>query len=448
MKKTLIILGILLILIIILIVFVFYSGFVSLGSSGDNVVVFPSTAPIIEVDSTYLNQMTFEEAVTSFVTNSPLNSSFTDDQQAYFKALRSIESANYAQAELIVKNLIASSDVTVQNFAKKTFAEMLIIQQKWSELISWVESDPEVVQDSIVELEDITCAKVFSAFPREEYKIPLSPCIVNMSTLLTGQVVVEVEINGHKKKFALDTGADLTVVTDDIIDECSVEVSDIIGEAGTSTSAKVEFRPGLIREMKVGDILVKNHPVYVINGEDLEFSLLGINIINIDGIIGLPFFMKLAVKMDFVDKMITFTRPGTKINQDTNLFWLSSPLVRVLSENGIPLVFNLDTGASRTKITRKIIERLSITDARKINSKSSGAGGSEEYEALEIDSLLLQLSHNSIFFDRIRTQLNDSYGSIVSEDGLLGIDVAHDGSLFFDFTNGIIEIITPEHSIE
>ncbi|MEE9441629.1 MAG: aspartyl protease family protein [candidate division Zixibacteria bacterium] len=440
MKTTLKILAVLVFAMGALAAIGFFSGIISTGNSGCGVTVLPATTHATVVDASYLRALTFMEAVESFVLNPPARASFTHDQQAYLRALESVESAHYYEAEPLFSELLTSEDSTVRNLSRKSLVEMFWVQQRWEDLVSWARSDPTLISDSILEEGDLVCARAFETFPREEYRIPPAPFTLATSTIPSGHVMVEVEINGHKKQFALDTGADLTVVTDDIVEECGVEVMDQVAESGTSTEATVEFRPGMIREMRVGDILVKNHPVYVMNGDDFEFSVAGVTIIDIDGIIGLPFYMKLAVTQDFGAEQITFARPEASAKNNINLFWFGSPLVRLTSDNGVPLVFYLDTGANRTRITRRFIDQLSITRARTITAEAMGAGGSQEYEALVVDSVWLLLGTHSIFFEKVRTQINDSYGTVISEDGLMGIDVASGGAMHIDFSNGRLDL--------
>ena len=441
-KISAVVLGVLILLVIIGL----STGVISLSGSSNRLKVTPVAASFEPQQQPPAESPTFAQAVELFAVEPPTTDRFSGDQQEFLAALAMVEAAKYGEAEQVFSKLSLCSDTLVRRFSRTALASTLRIQGKWAQLAVWVDTDPTLLRDSTVRKDDGALFECWSRYPSEKYLIPDKPVTLPMSTVLGGQAVVEVSINGHKKKFALDTGADMTVVSSDIVDECSVKVSDsVTSRVATSTSKTVGSSSGLIEELRIGDLLINNHPVLVIPAEDLEFSLLGFKIVHVDGIIGLPVFMNLEVTMDFVSKQITFARPPSESISPSNVFYMEMPIVRLSDKSGKPVYFDLDTGSRKGGITRKLVEYLSLKNAKTVEGTKSGAGGFENYSALQLDTLQLYFNNYLLTFEDV-TSLADEAPSLIQRHGRLGINVAADGILRIDFANGRLDLTLPQQS--
>lgn len=443
-KKFFLILIITMASVIALLLMAFFSGIISMGSGSSNQLsIAPAPQVVLEALDSIQGKLTFPEAVECFALKLPHRNSFSRDQQAFLNVLDAVQSGNYSEAQRLSSTLTASEDSLVHRWSRQSLGYMLEVQRKWEEYVAWVEADPTLLRDAIVDQDDLAFARAFREFPEELYRIPEAATTLPMSTTISGHVMIEVTVNGEKKKFLLDTGADVSVVSTDIVEELGIDVSDEKAEGATSTSITVEVRPGLVHELRIGNVVVKNHPVGVVNGEDLEFSLLGFKVIDIDGILGLPFFLNLTVTMDFVDMQVTLARSTPGESDERNLFWFGYPVARLSDKNGTPLLFGFDTGSIKGGISRRLIDRLGINSAQSVDSKARGAGGSVRFEALEVDSVQLFLDNFMLTYRNARTKARLDYVTVIKLDGILGRSVAKHGSMRIDFANGRLDLNYP-----
>lgn len=428
---------------IVLVIIGLSTGVLSLSGSTNRLTVTPLAVTARPHPVPPLEPPTFTHAVELFAVEPPIPDRFSDDQRKFLTALSLVGAAKYREAEQLFSELLQSNDTLVRRFSRRALASTLLIQGKWVQLAGWVDTDPTLLSDSTVKKDDWPFIQAFGKYPSEEYLIPETPVTLPMSTIISGQATVEVAVNGHKKKFLLDTGADLTVVSTDIVRECSVQVSDsTVSQIATSTSKTVGGMPGLIGELQVGDLRVRNHPVLVLPGEDLEFSLLGFNIVDVEGIIGLPVFMNLKVTLDFVSNQVTFARPASSSTGQPNIFYMEMPMVRLSAKDGAPVFFDLDIGSNTGGITQRLLEYLSLDNVRTVEKTKGGAGGFEEHTALQVDTLQLYLNDYLLTYENATT-LADEPPSLIQHHGRLGINVAKGGILQIDFANGRLDLSFP-----
>ena len=126
--------------------------------------------------------------------------------------------------------------------------------------------------------------------------------------LVNNLVIIPVEVNGDKLSFLLDTGVNSTILFG-ITEADSLRVNNAkpikvrgLGEGEGVIALKSENN-----ELRIGDAIDRNHSIYVIFEESLNFSTrMGIPI---HGIIGFDFFKNFVVKTDYASKKLTFYNP-------------------------------------------------------------------------------------------------------------------------------------------
>ena len=127
--------------------------------------------------------------------------------------------------------------------------------------------------------------------------------------LVNNLVIIPVEVNGDKLSFLLDTGVNSTILFG-ITEADSLRVNNArpikvrgLGEGEGVIALKSENN-----ELRIGDALDKNHSIYVIFEESLNFSTrMGIPI---HGIIGYDFFRNFVVKTNYISKKLIFYNPS------------------------------------------------------------------------------------------------------------------------------------------
>lgn len=364
------------------------------------------------------------------------------EQQSFAEALKLTVAGNIEGAENEFRKLhISSDDSLIKKHSKEILGNLLLFQSKWEALLELFTDADDTTYNNI------RLVEAFSKSPEESYSFPAQPAIIPMELSLSGCPVIEVEINGHKKKFWIDTGAGLSVVASDIAKECNIfPIGTGKIKAGTGTSKKVDAQPAIIENLRTGEISIKNHPVIIIDKKDLEFKLFGLfRIMKIDGIIGWNAIQNIDIEIDYRNKVTTIKKPIKIDSPNRNFFWLDYPIVTLINQEGTKLNFGLDTGARKTSLTDNILKKISVNNVH-IKKKTIGsAGGFEKIESKIIPELTLILNGYGLHFNNIGT--HPAKGSVfVKLDGVLGSDVFKNGRVKIDYLNGILEIKFPEEN--
>ncbi len=127
-------------------------------------------------------------------------------------------------------------------------------------------------------------------------------------SLVNNLPIVEVEINGTPLSFILDTGVKSTILF-------SLEAADSIQLRNTSPVLLQGLGPGgtvdalksLNNKVKIGDVIDRDHSLYIIFDSSLNFSpRMGIPV---HGILGNEFFQNFIVKINYSSEVITVYDP-------------------------------------------------------------------------------------------------------------------------------------------
>lgn len=126
--------------------------------------------------------------------------------------------------------------------------------------------------------------------------------------LLNNLVVVPVEVNGKQLTFILDTGARNSMLFS-LSEIDSVEVRNVtpIKIRGLGTGGTIDALKSLGNRIKIGNAEDRNHTLYVIFDESINFSpRMGIPI---HGILGYDFFKDFIVKTDYSSEELVIYNP-------------------------------------------------------------------------------------------------------------------------------------------
>jgi len=364
----------------------------------------------------------------------------TLQQHRFTDALKMVVSGNFDAAINDFRALYhTSNDSLVRVHSRTILDNLLVFQSKWDELSALPNESDDTLNS------ETSLAAIYRQYPAEQYDFPAQPEELPLELSISGSPVIPVQINGHKRKFWLDTGAGLTCIASDVAEECGVyseEAGDITAQ--TATSKRVAIQPAVIKSVQIGKINIENHPAIILNKRDLEFKLLGfIRILKVDGIIGWNAIQNMDVKIDYKNRMVTLRKP-VKMNRSVrNLFWLGYPIVRVSSQDGLPLYFGLDTGANLTGLHDNILKKIDVKDAQEVNSTVGSAGGFERIKTLKIPKLTLMLNRYSLQYENLVSHPQTG-AEFIKLDGTFGSDLAATGSLRIDSVNGRFEVEYPE----
>lgn len=272
--------------------------------------------------------------------------------------------------------------------------------------------------------------------------------------LVGNRPVITLHINRRSEplRFVLDTGSGITVISDKTAKLLKVNAITRGGYAkGIGGDGRFEIIYGYLQQVDIGDVKVRNVPVYIREFHDKAQK--------VDGYLGLAMISKFLTTIDYGSKTFSLTKKDTDTRDFREKATISLPL-RLTSSGflsgqvqleGIesPLNFIVDTGASvsvisdRVANTKEIMPYLSEEKLRVI-----GAAGITE----GVPSFLLPRvsfgSHSRKLIEAIALDLdliNEASG--FEQSGILGGNFLKNYSLTFDFKNSKVTFtsVTPEN---
>lgn len=253
-------------------------------------------------------------------------------------------------------------------------------------------------------------------------------------------ITLRVNNNSEPLKFVLDTGSGISVISDKTAKRLKIKPVTRGGLArALGGDGKFEIIYGFLKTVNIGDVKIKNVPVYI-----REFHNAGQPV---DGYIGISLISKFLTTVDYGERTFSLTKKDSveKQNADTEL--LSLPL-RLTSSGFLSgqvqvegvensLNFIVDTGASISVISDDLARTKEISpylDVKKM--RVIGAAGITE----NVPSFMLpRVSFGSHSRNSIRAvalnldMINETSG--FEQAGILGGNFLKDYRLTFDFQN-------------
>lgn len=354
--------------------------------------------------------------------------SLSDEQVSFSKSIHFVMTGKLEEAE---KGLIplynSAKDPQIRKSSGDILASLFFYQYRWRDLM-----DRSFYRET---------AEAFLNVPPETYRFPKNPVSLPV-TMIASYPLVEVEINGVRKRLWLDTGASFTALSSYVAKLSGVKAlkENGGGKAITASNQLIDLKPAVIDELKLGGIVVKNHPIFILSDKDLEFTVFdssgGKRIVQIDGFIGWNLLKNMVVELDYRNRRVQFESPVHNEAKERNLFWLGYPIVQMYSQEGTPLNFGLDTGSSDTTLTSAILNKIMTAGPITVERRSvSSVGGVRQVDSHVLYDLTIHLNDYHLHFNSIRTIPLQTAVFIVL-DGYLGSDVLRQGKVRIDYMNG------------
>lgn len=390
--------------------------FILAGCASQRVDVKPESQP---GQIRYASYTTFWDNLTHHLRTDTL----AEEHLEFAEAIRMVEEGRYAEATESLTGVASSADSAIVSAAKSLRDALLLLQQRWQDLAA--------TGDSVI-------GSALAISEREKYYFEDSSFVVPMPLSATKCPMIDVTINGIRKRFWLDTGAGMTVLSSETAAQCGViPLSLSQGTAGTATTKTVGFQPASIKQIGLGKLTIRNHPALIIDAKNLRFKLFGLfTLLRIDGIIGWNAIQHLDLTLDYRNKTLRVAKPTVSTLVNRNLIWFNYPILRVNDAAGVAMLFGIDTGANRSSITRSILTKLPDAIYREEERSLGSAGGMEKIRSVRMDELNLHASGYRFRFSQIHS--NPVGGTLfVKTDGTLGSDAFQKGRVRIDFTNGL-----------
>jgi clan AA aspartic protease (TIGR02281 family) len=363
----------------------------------------------------------------------------SDDPRAFSRSLHALISGDEAASREGFREILSmSSDDTARKASFEILSRILFEEYRWTELLELKERQPPDQDPSFWVL-----PQAYSGLPAERVDFPEESVTLPLSMSPMGNPIVEVGVNGRSRRFWIDTGAGLTVVSSDVARESGMEAL-AAGTANAEAAAgHVESAPAVIREFSIGKVVFHDHPAVIIKREDMEFSILGfLSPLKIDGIIGWPALRHLRMVIDFAEKTVTLDRPISLPTDERNLFSLGVPVVRATAMDGGDLYFGVDTSSNSSFISDALLAKSANADVERKFSYLWGVGGATQVEVTRLKELFLTIGDSRLHIKNIATGYPEVIPFIVL-DGTLGSDAMKETRMTIDHENGIFDLEKP-----
>lgn len=373
--------------------------------------------------------------------------STTLSQRLFTDALTQLMDGNVTGAEVLFHTLVSNPDPLISGRARIGLTLALDAQGKWQELAALrTESNSDTAASLFDRAAVDSWAGVLRNVPPVEVDAPAHPELLPLLGSRVGTPIVKVAVNGRVHYFWLDTGASMSLLATDVAADCGVVP--IAGDtlAIAAAQGRIAARPAIAALVTIGSVSIRNLPVAVLDPEALRLDKRmegGRTVaVKLDGVIGSDVLRRLSVVIDMGAGTILLGRPASHAPRERTLIWVGFPVVRLLTRNGHPVLFGLDTGADSTIVTDAWMDKTPDPYLQEATGSVNALGESHSTGLPVVKRVtvgdgdyVLRLTGVPIVQERRQT--------FVTLDGVLGADILAHATLRMDISNGIFSIRAP-----
>ncbi|WP_066590469.1 retropepsin-like aspartic protease [Sphingomonas pruni] len=256
-----------------------------------------------------------------------------------------------------------------------------------------------------------------------------------------GSKSANVTVNGITLPWFMDTGAEISVVTESTAAQLAVRILPGLSDVGTSTT-RVTGKMGLIDRAMIGGATVENLPVLVLPDAMLKLG----KDYTIPAILGLPAFAALG--------RIAWLDGGTKLSLGTAAPLPKGKTVRVYWHEdglGIPITTPLgtagaqfDSGADSTALRRPglaLLTKDQLASAAERNATIGGAGGFVTTKVRVLPKLDYAIDGVPLQALKVNMEDNDSSAGRVGSDMIVQLKM-----LTIDFATMTLQAVPLENT--
>ncbi|MEW6620015.1 MAG: aspartyl protease family protein [bacterium] len=290
----------------------------------------------------------------------------------------------------------------------------------------------------------------FEKFQGTPYRIETQDQRANLKMDYKGIPIVKGSINGSKElSFIVDTGAQMTVLSSEMANKLKIKPL-VSGSKGAGAGGEFSVDLGVIDSLRLGDVIVRNVPVTIIDSKELTFKLFGLlTIFKIDGVIGLPLLKQFDVTFDYKGKRLILDIPQKTEEPSSfegNFYLVRDKIMLPVGINGIEgFTFMLDTGGGgdHASITPEGLEELKDQQL-KISEQlggSWGAGGGGVKKIKDVKDVSLRMCGFDIRNVDLRVDKDPIKDKLIEIDGFIENMILENFKVKMDFRKMQITLV-------
>jgi predicted aspartyl protease len=393
-------------------------------------------------------RISYWEALAELHPPEAISAARTPSEKEFAEALQNLMSGNLEQAELRFGKLRSvATDSIIRAASRVIYTATLQYQEKWG-LLAALKNEPLPSKTDSEDRASIELwAEAFKNVPAKTFTFRSSSTRLSMSVSAVGTPLVPVRIRGKVYNFWLDTGSSLTMLASDVANDLNITPLEQDTLEIVTSTGRVKASPAMIPELEIGQLVVQNAPTMIVEESMMRMTeprpIERSTHVKIDGIIGFDIIRQMDLEVDYGENSMRLRNPAnSKPDADRNMFWVGLPVIRLMSTDGVPLHFGLDTGAQLTFVTETLLDKLQLEAARIESRRVGGLGGEVSLRAPVLPDLKVLVRGFPILF-RGAVVRAPVYQVLASLDGVLGGDIWNSGVVRIDMTNGVFAVRRP-----
>jgi hypothetical protein len=205
----------------------------------------------------------------------------------------------------------------------------------------------------------------------------------------------------------------------------------------------IPARAVFIDSLSIGPVMARGLGAALVNKGALRLDHQIVNgsrqVLQIDGVIGTDLLRQLDLVIDAGANTITIRRPRRDPRAVRNLFWVGYPVVRLVTKDGKPALFGLDTGADGTYITASLLKKEPRTPVAMRRGTIGGLGAEQHRTQWVARDIALSDGDYAIALKNVPVAPERRW-TFVNFDGVLGSDIALASRMHLDFLNGVFDV--------
>ncbi|HMG97021.1 MAG TPA: retroviral-like aspartic protease family protein, partial [Gemmatimonadaceae bacterium] len=349
-------------------------------------------------------RVSYWEALAELHPEEAIASARTPSEKEFAEALGNLMSGDLETAEQRFGKLRGTAtDSIIRAGSRVIYTATLQYQEKWGALAVLKDEPSQPKGDRADKASIELWAAAFKNVPPKTFTYRSVAARLAMSVSSVGTPLVPVRIGDKVYNFWLDTGSSLTMLASDVARDLNITPLEPDTLEIVTSTGRVQANPALISELEIGQLVVRNAPTMVVDESMMQMRepkpVERSTHVKIDGIIGFDIIRQMDLEVDYGENILRLRDPSkSRPDGDRNMFWVGLPVIRLMSTDGVPLHFGLDTGAQLTFVTETLLEKLQLEAARIESRRVGGLGGEVSLRAPVLPDLKVLVRGFPILF--------------------------------------------------
>lgn len=212
-----------------------------------------------------------------------------------------------------------------------------------------------------------------------------------------GLYIVSVYVNGKKFRFLLDTGAQISGITQKCFTHLQLQAQQhlSIGSIGGTEKSL----PTTIVDLQFGGCMFHRKGLIVLDDQHFGLRIGNINLLGCDGILGWDILSLVDFEIDDISKTLRVSKNRLKLNHP-NMIVGGFPLIYTKDRHGKVLLFGFDSGSKVSWIHMPFAQKNGWEKEKDVSMMGFGVHGLEKMNIemvkdveVYVDRAKIQLSH-------------------------------------------------------